>query len=135
MILGIGIDLVCISKYQKDLLEDDPTQYLSSHFSLDEIEIVEAREDKNKASLYAARWAAKEAFIKAINGADLHQEKLWMGWVDFKEIEVLSDKHERPYLNLKGKVKEAAEARNVKKIHLSFSHQDDYATAIVLLES
>ncbi len=135
MILGIGIDLVCISKYQKDLLENDPSQYLSNHFSLDEIEIVEARKEKRPAELYAARWAAKEAFIKAINGTDLHQEKLWMGWVDFKEIEVLSDKHERPYLNLKGKVKEAADARNVKKIHLSFSHQDDYTTAIVILES
>lgn len=135
MILGIGIDLVCISKYQKDLLEDDPTQYLSSHFSLDEIELVEARNHKNKAELYAARWAAKEAFVKAINGADLYQEKLWMGWVDSKEIEVLADKHERPYLNLKGKVKEAAEIRNVKRIHLSFSHEADYSTAIVILES
>lgn len=135
MILGVGIDLVCISKYQKDLLEDDPTQYLSSYFSLDEIEIVEARNSKNKAELYAARWAAKEAFIKAINGADLHSEKLWMAWVDFKEIEILADKHERPYLNLKGKVKEAAEARQIKKMHLSFSHEADYATAIVILES
>jgi len=135
MIIGVGIDLVCISRYEKDLLTDDAAQYLQSHFGLEELAVVEARNAKNKAELYAARWAAKEAFVKAINGGDVQQEKLWMGWVDFREIQVLADRHERPYLELSGQVKEAALKRGLRKIHLSFSHEADYATAIVLLES
>lgn len=135
MIIGVGIDLVCISRYEKDLLSEDPSQYLQSHFGLEELAVVEGRKSKHPAELYAARWAAKEAFVKAINGGDLQQEKLWMGWVDFREIQVLADAHERPYLELSGKVKQAAEERGVRKIHLSFSHEADYAMAIVLLES
>ncbi|MBX7148229.1 holo-ACP synthase [bacterium] len=133
MILGQGCDIVQISDYKENVLKADPSQYLSSHFTLDEIEILEARNISYKAQHYAARWAAKEAFIKAINAIDLHKQELWIGWVDFKEIEVLCDQHERPYLRLSGKVKEAATKRNVQKIFVSLSHAGDYAMATVIL--
>ncbi len=135
MILGIGIDLVQISVYRNEVLNPNKEAYLASHFSPQEIKLVEARDIEDKAELYAARWAAKEAFVKAINGPDLKKEELWTDWPDAREIQILSDIRERPYLEALGKVKKILLDRAVNKVHVSLSHSGDYATAMVILES
>ncbi len=134
MILGIGIDIVQVSKYEREVFSPDPADYLRHHFALEETEIVEGRRTENKIPLYAARWAAKEALIKALNAPDLHRERLGIPHADFREIQILCDAHERPYVRLTGVVAREAEKRGAKKIHLSLSHDGDYATAVVLVE-
>lgn len=134
MILGIGTDIVQISKYGREVVSPDPADYLRHHFALEEVEIVEARRTEDKLPLYAARWAAKEAFIKAISHPALFQEKLSVGVADYREIKVLCDLQERPYLEISGAMKKLAEDFGVTRTHVSMSHDGDYATAFVVLE-
>ncbi len=56
-------------------------------------------------------------------------------WPDAREIQILSDIRERPYLEALGKVKKILLDRAVNKVHVSLSHSGDYATAMVILES
>lgn len=72
----------------------------------------------------AARFAAKEAFLKAL-GTGMFQ-------IPFSEIEVLRDDQGRPYVALRGRAREAAEG--VSRIHLSLSHDGGIAVAFVILE-
>ncbi|MBL7685273.1 MAG: holo-ACP synthase, partial [Deltaproteobacteria bacterium] len=132
---GIGIDIVQISKFDREVYAPDPDDYLRYHFSMKEIEIVDARRTENKAPLYAARWAAKEAFIKAISAPALHQPKLGISRIDFREIQILSDMHERPYIELIGDVLEYCEKKEMEKIQVSMSHDGDYAIAMVTIEA
>lgn len=71
----------------------------------------------------ATTFAAKEALIKAMG-------KLF----SWKEIEVLRDKEEKPYVRLSGRTLELSKSKGVKKIHLSLSHEGDYAIAFLILE-
>lgn len=71
----------------------------------------------------AANFAGKEALIKAMGRL--------LGW---KEIEVLRDGDGRPYILLSGRTKALLEERGLRRIHISLSHDGDYAIAFVVLE-
>lgn len=71
----------------------------------------------------AANFAAKEALIKAVG-------KL-LSW---KDIEVFREKDGKPYIVLSGKAKKLLDERGLKRIHLSLSHEGDYALAFLILE-
>lgn len=76
---------------------------------------------------YAARFAAKEAFFKALG----------TGWRDgrrFKDIEVLGDSLGKPDIILSGKTKEEYDKDGLKNIQLSMSHIKEYALAFVVIE-
>jgi holo-[acyl-carrier protein] synthase len=125
MIIGIGIDLVEIHRINK--LIKSPG--LSRVFTPDEIKYCKSK--KNCAESFAARFAAKEAFLKAIG----------TGWgtsksPSFSQIEVIRNK-KAPFLSLRltGKAKETASKMKVNKIHLSVAHSGENAVAVVLLES
>ena len=83
---------------------------------------------KNPAPHLAARFAAKEAFLKAL-GLGLRNGMRW------QEIEVVRNELGAPSLRLSGQAAELADERKVTAIHLSYSHEGDYATATVILES
>ena len=75
---------------------------------------------------YAGRFAAKEAFFKALG----------LGWrkgLRWKEIEVIPDKLGKPQLQLYGKAKTIADQLGVHGIHLSISHTQQLAIAVVIL--
>ena len=75
----------------------------------------------------AARFAAKEAGMKAFG----------LGWRDgltWHDFEVVRDPLGRPDLVLSGRAAELAAARGIKAVHLSYSHDGDYAVATVILE-
>jgi holo-[acyl-carrier protein] synthase len=76
---------------------------------------------------YAARFAAKEAFFKALGTG-------YRFGMAFHEIEVENDELGKPVINLHGKVKEYIEKQGITHIHLSISHVKEMASAFVILE-
>ncbi len=122
MILGIGIDLVDIGRI-RDALENPRTgnRFRERVFTAGEIEYCERR--RRRFESFAARFAAKEAMIKALGCA-----------CDWREIEVVRADAE-PSLKLHGRTAERAAARGVARVHLSLSHSDSHATAFVVAES
>lgn len=127
MILGIGTDVVDISRIEQKILTREGFRQMV--FS--ENEVAHCDKMKFRFENYAARFAGKEAFLKAI-GTGLFINN------DLKEIEILNEESGRPYLKLSGelqeKVKEIFKIRDFK-IHVSLSHTSAVATAFIIIES
>ena len=79
------------------------------------------------AQSYAARFAAKEAFLKAIRTG-------WRGKLGWQDIEVASDADGAPSLLLTGEARVLADRLGASAVHLSISHTSEHAVAQVLLE-
>lgn len=94
-------------------------------FSEAEIKFCEAQQ--NKGQHYSARFAAKEAFLKATG------KGLTLGHNLF-EVEVVSDELGKPMINLKGKIAALAVENNWNKIHVSLTHVKSMASAVVIIE-
>ena len=93
-----------------------------------EREIAYAERRANKAERYAARFAAKEAGMKALGTG-------WRGGLGWQDLEVANLPSGRPTLRLHGKAAEIAAKMGVKHISLSLTHTAEQAMAIVILES
>ncbi|MCK5833122.1 holo-ACP synthase [bacterium] len=124
MILGIGIDIIDIPRIER-ITEEYGEDIINRIFAKNEI--VYCNSKKNPAINYAGRFAAKEAFLKAI-GTGLR------GGIKWKDISVVKDEFGRPFLSLSNKAKEAADKLGVNKIHVSLSHTAGNAIAMVVLE-
>ena len=94
-------------------------------FSKREIDYCESK--KNKFEHYAARFAAKEAFYKAIGFG-------WMPGTSFNEIEITNDPKGKPELNLLGKTSEIMAQTGIRNIFVSLSHLKTQAIAVVIIE-
>lgn len=125
MIVGLGVDLARASRFSK-LLATEKRGVITRVFTPGELAYALAM--KNPAPHLAARFAAKEAFVKAL-GLGLRSGMRW------QEIEVVRNELGAPSLRLSGQAAERAAERQVTEIHLSYSHEGDYATATVILES
>ncbi len=123
MIAGLGTDIIEVSRVKEQLLKDEG--FAKNIFTSSEIEYCESK--KNKAENYAARYAAKEAFFKALGTG-------WRYGMTFKEIEIKNDELGKPGIIVSGKVKEFINKTNVISIHVSLSHLKDIVNAIVILE-
>jgi holo-[acyl-carrier protein] synthase len=122
MIIGIGVDLVKISRIEK--AGKNHTAFLERVFTDKEREY--CTRQKFPAQHYAARFAAKEAILKAF-GTGLGAG---MKWTD---VEVLHGEGGGPIVNIGGRVKDLADLRGVKQILLSYSHDEGYAVAQAVL--
>lgn len=123
MIIGMGIDLVDVRRMEGIIFRWQE-RFLKRIFTTKEIHYCNNK--KNPAQRFATRYAVKEAFIKSlypkgIEGISLH------------DIEV-AEKEGRPVLNLFGNVKEFAESKGVRQMHVMVSHDGDYGIANVILE-
>ncbi len=76
---------------------------------------------------YAGRFAAKEAFLKAIKTG-------WRGKIKWQDIEILSDTDGVPSFNITGEALIILRSRGAERIHLSISHTAEHAVAQVILE-
>ncbi len=121
---GVGIDAIETERVKK-LLEETGDRFSLRVFTPQEIAYCEAR--KNSAEHYAARFAAKEAFMKALGTG----KQLGLSW---KEIEVANDALGKPEIRLSGRAKALAEERGITAIHLSLTHLKGLAIAVVVLE-
>ncbi|MCD4680313.1 MAG: holo-ACP synthase [Bacteroidales bacterium] len=123
MIAGLGTDIIEVSRVKEQLLKDEG--FVNNIFTSSEIEYCESK--KNKAENFAARYAAKEAFFKALGTG-------WRYGMTFKEIEIINDELGKPEIIVSGKVKEFIDKTKVINIHVSLSHLKDIVNAIVILE-
>lgn len=124
-IAGLGVDLVQSSRFDKFL--DDPNRtMLRRLFTAGEMDYCLSK--SNPAPHFAARFAAKEALLKAY-GLGLRQGLSW------QDMDVVRDPLGKPFFALSGRAAELLCERRLAAPLLSYSHDGDYATATVILES
>jgi holo-[acyl-carrier protein] synthase len=93
-----------------------------------EAEIAYCDKRVRKYEHYAARFAAKEAALKALGTGAAHE-------AHFLEIEVVNDDRGKPEILLHGQTLETARTQGVCRTHLSLAHTDDLATAQAIMEA
>lgn len=125
MIYGIGTDIIEIARIQR-FLDDENNALLQRLFTCNELERCARRKDE--ASGLAARFAAKEAFLKAL-GTGLRDGISWL------DLEVINDALGKPELKITGKAAELWQNNKLTGIHLSLSHDGGSAVAMVVLET
>jgi holo-[acyl-carrier protein] synthase len=125
MISGLGTDIVQVSRIQ-EMAERYGDPFLEKVFSDDERK--EAARRRNPAQYYAGRWALKEAMSKAL-GCGIGEK---CGW---KDISTRNLECGRPEAILSGTALETASSIGVARIHISISHEHEYACATVILEN
>lgn len=121
MIVGIGVDVVDLTRFERSLAR---TPALRGRLFGDHETVLRDGAPRQVPSL-AARFAAKEALIKALGGST---------GVSWHDIVVLSDEQGAPSLTLTGGARALAEARGVARLHLSLSHDGGVAVAYVIAE-
>ncbi|MDO9307575.1 MAG: holo-[acyl-carrier-protein] synthase [Deltaproteobacteria bacterium] len=124
MIHGIGVDIAATDRFQR-FLDQGNNALLERLFT--SAELSTCRNRKDAASCFAARFAAKEAFLKAL-GTGLRDGISW------HDIEVVNDKLGKPELTLSGRAAELYQARSLRNALLSMSHDGGHAVAMVVLE-
>ena len=124
MIFGIGIDIIEVSRIEKEISKKD-YGFRNQVFTPSEIDYCQPR--ANRAESYGARFAAKEALFKAMGSG-------WSKDYSWKEIETVEDEKGKPSLITHGKVKNFLRENEISKIEVSLSHIKELATAFVILE-
>jgi holo-[acyl-carrier protein] synthase len=124
MIYGIGIDLVKGIRI-KEALERWGERFQNKVFTPGEVRY--CMQKKNPSPNFAARFAAKEAFVKAL-GIGIRRGVHW------KDIEVQRGPLGRPVLKLNGRAVEICQKERIEGLFLSLTHDGDYSGAIVVLE-
>ena len=124
MILGIGIDLVDVERIGEKIGKNSGFRELV--FSQTEINYCELM--TNKFEHYAARFAAKEAFFKALGTG-------WKNGTAFNEIEIVNNNAGKPEMFFLAYTAITITEMKLGKISLSISHIKTMATAIVIIEN
>lgn len=120
---GVGVDLVKIPRMREVITRWDE-RFLRRVFTDQEIAYCRGRRDP--APHFAARFAAKEAGMKAL-GTGLRQGVKW------RELEVRRERGQAPTLELHGRTRELGLARGGRRMLLTLTHDGDYALAQALL--
>ena len=123
MIFGIGTDIIEVKRVKR--LIEKGSRFKERIFTSREIEYCDSK--RNSAENYAARFAAKEAFLKAIGTG-------WRGGFTFKDVEILKDKLGKPEIRLHGKAEKFVKDQKISKVQVSLSHIKEFANAVVTLE-
>lgn len=124
MIVSIGTDIIEVYRI-RETIERTP-RFLERVFTDAEREYCAAK-GAGSAQSYAARFAAKEAFLKAIRTG-------WRGEITWHNVEVVVDEEGAPSLLVTGEARKILDRLGADRIHLSLSHTNEHATAQVVLE-
>jgi holo-[acyl-carrier protein] synthase len=116
----VGVDIIEINRIEEVIKRWGKT-FLERVFTPSELKLC-----SNTSSL-AARFAAKEAVLKAIGACDKG--------ISWQDIEILAEGSGKPLVNLTGKAKFQADTSAISRISLSLSHSKDYAVAFVIGET
>jgi len=122
MISGIGIDIVEIDRI-RILIKRYGDRFVERVFAPGEISYCRNKKDPPRS--FAARFAVKEAFVKALGTGMVRGMK-------FSDVSL--EISERPEIKLNGIARSIAELKGIASMHTSISHEKDYAIAIVILE-
>ena len=123
MIAGLGIDMIEVDRVAAKISKESGFRELV--FSKKEIDYCEAM--TNKFQHYAARFAAKEAFFKALGTG-------WLNGTAFNEVEITHDDKGKPILMLLGETKGVIAAMNLSVFSVSLTHLKTVASAVVVIE-
>ena len=126
MIVGTGVDIAEVPRIRQSI-ERFGAKFVDRIYTPREIAYVERR-GASRFERYAARFAAKEAGMKAIGTG-------WRRGVRWQDFEVINLPSGRPTLHFHGRAGEFAAALRVKNISLSLTHTAEQGMAIVILES
>ncbi|MCD6329534.1 MAG: holo-ACP synthase [Candidatus Cloacimonetes bacterium] len=127
MIYGIGTDLVEVERIKKELASYGE-KFMNMLFTESErIYCTRAENLAIQAQCFAARFAAKEAFLKAL-GSGLR------GGLKWKDVEVVNNGLGKPELHMQNTAKQICDDAGINKIHVSLSHTKESAIAVVILE-
>lgn len=124
MIVSIGIDIIEVYRISETLARTP--RFVERVFTEKERAYCESK-GAASAQSFAARFAAKEAFLKALKTG-------WRGKITWHDMEILNDDQGVPNLTISGEAEEILRNSGANKIHLSMSHTTDHATAQVILE-
>ena len=124
-ILGIGVDIVDNSRIKKLIINKN---FINRVFSTEEI--LESKKKKNKASFFSKRFAAKEAFSKALGTG-------FRNGLNFADISVISRRNGKPLIKINKKLKKIIKKKfKTLKINalLSISDEKKHSIAYVIIE-
>ena len=124
MIVGSGVDLCEVPRIQAAIARYGK-RFTDRIFT--ELESAYAESKANRFERYAARFAAKEAGMKALGTG-------WRRGITWRDFEVANLPSGRPTLRFYGKASEIAKGLGVKRVALSITHTKDQALAMVILE-
>jgi holo-[acyl-carrier protein] synthase len=122
MIYGLGVDIVSAARLE-EIVERWGRRFLDRVFTSRELDY--CLERKNPYLPLSARFAAKEAMIKAIGGRK---------GITMKDIEVINTETGKPLINSGIRLREYLDSIGVKRIHLSLTHEAGLGMAFVILE-
>jgi holo-[acyl-carrier protein] synthase len=125
VIVGLGLDIAEIDRMAAAITRHG-APILERLFTAAEVSYCESH--RNKFERYAARFAAKEAAMKALGTG-------WSHGVRWRDIEVAREPSGKPTLRLEGVAREVAARLGVKNISLSITHSGNLALAEVIFES
>lgn len=123
MIRGIGVDITEVARFAVWCSDE---RLLSRFFHPQELADCR-RQERSIAMALAARFAAKEAFGKAL-GTGLRGFRL-------RDVQVVNDRLGKPFLTLHGRAKQVFESSGGGTIHLSLAHERENAVAMVVVEA
>jgi holo-[acyl-carrier protein] synthase len=124
VIVSIGIDIIEVYRIRETISRTP--RFTERVYTEKERAYCESK-GAAAAQSYAARFAAKEAFLKALKTG-------WRGKITWQDIEICSDENGVPSLKIGGEAKKILENLGADKIHLSLSHTTEHAVAQVILE-
>jgi len=125
MIVGTGVDIAEVNRIRQSV-ERFGDRFLHRVFTEGEIDYCSRK--ANAFESYAARFAAKEAAMKALGTG-------WNHGIRWRDVEVVRPKGQRPTLRFHGLAAELAKKLGAKNIALSITHTSEQALAHVILES
>jgi holo-[acyl-carrier protein] synthase len=120
MIVGLGIDVVVVARWARHLA-DVETQVFTAQ------ELAACADRVDRIDALAARFAAKEACLKALSAG--------IARGGLRQVEIVSAAGDAPKLRLSGPLAERARAARVATAHVSLTHHEGIAAAVVILEA
>jgi holo-[acyl-carrier protein] synthase len=124
MIIGTGVDIVEIERFRK-VVERLKDRFLLRVFTEREREFCGTH--RNSIPHLAVRFAAKEAVFKALGTG-------WAKGVTWLDVEVVRERQDPPRISLSGEALRLSQERAVRNLHISLSHTEQSAIAMVILE-
>ena len=124
MISGIGIDVIEVERVQEKIEKEQGFRELV--FGKPEVDYCEPK--AHKYEHYAARFAVKEAFFKALGTG-------WTSGTSYNEVLILGDDKGKPAITFCGETAKTLGHIDLSKIKLSISHLKHIAAAVVIIES
>ena len=124
MIYGIGTDIIEVSRVADLISKGD--NFKEGVFTAAEIAYFESK--KHNHQHYAVRFAAKEAFLKALGTG-------WAKGTGFLHVEVINDEDGKPEIRLTDATLDMVNDKEIRNIYVSITHLKDYDVAMVVLET